>query len=96
MKNRYLQILAGFIGAMLLSIIGAAIFIEVLLPKETFKENLQEVISMGLQTKVLTLGALPNLLFFHLMVKKNKLYIARGVMIAVLLMAVVFAVLKLK
>lgn len=89
------QVLAGTILGLMVSAIGSFVFVLVLLPNNPLQDTFSKLLTSGLLTKVITLGSLPNALVFHLLIKNKRDYIARGVLMAVILLAVLFAILKM-
>lgn len=86
------KILIGLLFALLISCTGSFLFIWMLMPKE--EVSYAKLYEMDLLTKVIALGTLPNVLLFHWFLRKNQIYKARGVLLAVLLVALTFAYLK--
>lgn len=95
MNNIVKQVLAGTVLGLLVSALGSFIFMLILLPINDLQDTFNKLLTSGLLTKVITLGTLPNAVVFHLLIKNKRDYIARGVLMAVILLAVLFAVLKM-
>lgn len=95
MNNKAKQVFAGFLLGLMVSAIGSFVFVMILLPKYSFEKLFFGLVESGLLTKVITLGTLPNAIVFHLLIKKKRDYIAKGVLSVVVSMAVFFAVLKM-
>lgn len=92
MSNLYKKILLGFVLALLVSCLGSVLFVWILLPKE--EGDYTKLYQTDLLTKVIALGTLPNVLIFHWFLKKNQIYKARGILLAVIVVALTFAYLK--
>lgn len=95
MNNIYKQILIGTVLGLVVSAIGAVLYITIMFPKQSIENVFVKLFESGLITKVITLGTLPNVLVFHLLIKRNQIYKARGVLMAVVLLALFFAFLKI-
>ena len=89
------KVLAGFILGLLVSVIGSFLFVLILLPSSNLQDTFHKLLTSGLLTKIMALGALPNAVVFHLLIKNNRDYIARGVLMAVMLLAILFVILKM-
>ena len=95
MNNLVKKVLAGTILGLTVSAIGSLFFIFILLRVDDLQDTLGKVFESGLFTKIITLGTLPNAFVFHLLIKNNRIYIARGVLMAVFILAILFAILKI-
>ncbi|MDO6738235.1 hypothetical protein [Wenyingzhuangia sp. 2_MG-2023] len=95
MNNIYKQILIGTVLGLVVSAIGAVLYVTIMFPKQSIENVFVKLFESGLITKVITLGTLPNVLVFHLLIKRNQIYKARGVLMAVVLLALFFAFLKI-
>ncbi|MGY5354418.1 hypothetical protein [Wenyingzhuangia sp. IMCC45467] len=89
------QVLAGTVLGLLVSTLGSFIFVLILLPTNDLQDTFNKLLTSGLLTKIITLGTLPNAIVFHLLIKSKRDYMARGVLMAVILLAVLFAILKI-
>lgn len=94
MDNIKKDILVGALVGLIVGFLGATLYIVVMFPGASVIENYKRLYNSGLLSKVITLGTLPNVLVFHLFVKRNLVYKARGVLLAVIILAVLFAILK--
>lgn len=88
------KVMAGLILGLTVSGLGSLLFVLILLPSDNLQDTFQKLLISGLLTKIMALGALPNAIVFHLLIKNKRDYIARGVLMAVLLLAIVFVILK--
>lgn len=89
------DILIGFLLAVLVSAIGSVLYISIVFPKRELQDTFAKLYEAELLTKVIALGTLPNAFVFQFFIKRNQIYKARGVLLAVLLVALTFAYLKL-
>ncbi|WP_111706458.1 hypothetical protein [Lutibacter citreus] len=80
------EILIGFLVAIVATLIGSYIFIE-LFSKFNFNRSLELIKEGDLGGKVLMLGALANFFVFFVFLKKKQIYRARGVLIETFLVA---------
>lgn len=92
MTNFYLKILTGFVLAILVTCIGTVLFAWLLV--SIGEGDYSKLYQRELLTKVIALGTLPNVLIFHWFLKKNQIYKARGILLAVIVVALTFAYLK--
>jgi len=88
------NILLGLLLGIAVSVFGAVLYVMFMFNEQNLNQAFRKLFYSGLITKVIALGTLPNALVFHFLVKQNKIYIARGVLMAVVVLALVFAVLK--
>ncbi len=80
-----------FIGAFLALLtcgIGSFVFIE-LVAQMNFVEGLLFYKTHGLLGKIITLGAILNLILFFILLKKNKELMARGVVLGLILITII-------
>lgn len=93
------NVLIGFIVGLIANIIGLFIAATVLGKMSQNSENLIDVIksaqSEGFLGKLLSLGAILNLIVFFAFLKKNQDYKARGVLLATICVAVFTFLIKL-
>lgn len=80
--------------ALIIAVIGAVLCTFALMPKAPLQENIERLFETGMITKVLALGALPNAFVFHLLIKKNQFYMARGVVMGVFVITIGFIIYK--
>ena len=88
------NVLKGFGVGMLVTLVGASLYILVMFKQFDLIQAYQTLFKNGLLAKVITLGTLPNVLVFHYFIKQQKFYHARGVLMAVVVLALFFAYLK--
>ncbi|MGY6647226.1 hypothetical protein [Wenyingzhuangia sp. IMCC45574] len=91
----YKDILIGFALAVLISMVGSILYIKAVLPANELQETIAKLYQGGLVTKVIALGTIPNVFVFQFLIKRNQIYKARGILLAVLLVALAFAYVKL-
>lgn len=77
-------ILLGFFGA----ILGSFIFIESF-TNYSFVEGIAAIKSGGNLGKIITLGAILNLVIFFFLLKKNEEVMARGVVLATIILTII-------
>ncbi|WP_445455873.1 hypothetical protein [Flavobacterium sp. HNIBRBA15423] len=87
-KDIFIGLLIGLIGAFLGTFIALQIF-----TKQGFIEGFKIMKNAGMIGKVITLGCVPNLLVFFLLLKKNKDIMARGVVLAMFLLVIITLIL---
>lgn len=86
--------LVAGLGFLIVSLIFTAMLSRGVNGGYTFTEEYTRLLYSDALPKLLTLGTLPNLLLFHLFIKKRMDYKARGVLLTVFVLAIVFVVLK--
>ncbi|WP_010134902.1 hypothetical protein [Ochrovirga pacifica] len=94
-KKLLKQTSIGFIVALCVCVLGVLFYVLVFLPKGEISHIFATLYKNKLLTKVISLGAIPNVLLFHWFLKKHQIYHARGVLIAMMLLALFFVFLKL-
>ena len=82
-----LDILIGFIIGIITSLIGSYLFIK-LFTNFDLSNGLQTIKQYGYLGKVITLGTVLDLLLFLFLLKRNKELMARGVVFAVIVLAI--------
>ncbi|MFQ3173820.1 MAG: hypothetical protein ACI9WT_000970 [Flavobacterium sp.] len=82
-----IDILIGFILGLFASLLGSYLFI-VLFTDFDFKTGVQAMKFQGSLGKLITLGSILNLLIFGILLKLDKELMARGILLAVILMAI--------
>ena len=70
-------------------IVGTLVFLLLKMPKLVSVEGFQTIREQGIMGKLITLGAVINLLLFFILLKKNKDLMARGVVLATIVLAFV-------
>lgn len=87
-KDIFIGLFIGLIGAFLGTFIALQIF-----TKQGFIEGFKIMKNAGMIGKLITLGCVPNLLIFFLLLKKNKDIMARGVVLAMFLLVIITLIL---
>lgn len=85
---RKIDVLIGVLIGLLGAVIGSFIFIEVF-TKYTFMEGILIMKSEGNLGKIITLGAILNLIIFFILLKKNKEMLARGVVLGTIILTII-------
>lgn len=85
---RNLDLYWGVIMAVVTTIIGSFIFIELFAEMDFFR-GLLFYKSHGLLGKIITLGAILNLILFFVLLKRNKDLMARGVIFGMILITII-------
>ncbi len=88
------DVIIGFIIGILANIIGIAIYI-LLFSKEGFEGTLKSAVNFNFIGKLVSLGAILNLIVFFILIKMNQDNKARGVLMATLLAAIIVIVNKI-
>jgi hypothetical protein len=83
-----IDLLTGFIIGILASILGSFIFIT-FFTDYTFLGGIQVMKSQGKLGKIITLGSILDLVAFAILLKLNKELMARGVVLAVIILTLV-------
>ena len=86
MKAR--DLIIGVLLSMITCGIGSFIFIELFTGMD-FYRGLEFYKTNGLLGKIITLGAILNLILFFILLKKNKDMTARGVILGLILLAII-------
>jgi hypothetical protein len=81
------DLLIGFLIGILAAFIGAFLFLRLFTELRTFAD-LQIAKEEGILGKVMTLGAILNLLLFFLLLKFKKELMARGIVLATIILAI--------
>jgi len=81
------EIVIGFVIGILASILGSFIFISFFTHFD-FVNGIQIMKSQGKLGKIITLGSILDLVAFGILLKFNKEIMARGVVLAVMLIAI--------
>lgn len=81
------DILIGFVIGILASALGSYLFIT-LFTNFTFISGIQIMKSEGKLGKIMTLGSILDLIAFAILLKLNKEIMARGVVLAVIIIAI--------
>ncbi len=83
-KDLIIGILLGIIGA----IVGCFIFLE-FFTNFGFIDGVTEMKKRGILNKVITLGAILNLIIFFILLQKNKDVMAKGVVLAMFIITII-------
>jgi hypothetical protein len=86
MKSK--DLIIGVLLAILTCAIGSFVFIEFFTGME-FYRGLEFYKTHGLLGKIITLGAILNLIVFFVLLKKNKDFIGRGIILGMILLTIV-------
>lgn len=81
------DLLIGFAIGILASLIGSYLFITLVM-KNDFVLGLNYIKSQGYLGKIITLGAILNVIVFFILLKFNKEIMARGVILATIILAI--------
>ncbi len=82
MKNK-IDVLLGFVIGIICSIFGCFLFIQ-LFTKFTFLAGIELLKADGKLGKIITIGTVLDLVVFWVLLKSNKDFMARGVILAVI------------
>lgn len=85
---RKIDLFYGFLIGVLASFVGVFLFIELFTEYE-FQTAISTIKAEGKLGKLITLGAILNILVFFLLLKLNKELMARGVVLATILLTFV-------
>ncbi|MET0760514.1 MAG: hypothetical protein ABWZ56_08845 [Flavobacterium sp.] len=83
-----IDLLYGFLIGIVASFIGSYIFIEAF-TEYTFLDGIQVMKAKGNLGKIITLGAILNLVIFFGLLKINKELMARGVILAMIILTII-------
>jgi heme/copper-type cytochrome/quinol oxidase subunit 4 len=84
----YKDILIGFFLGILAAFLGILLFLSLFTDYNLFR-NFYSLRVLGLMGKIITLGAILNLILFLFLMKKDKELMARGVLIATILLGII-------
>ena len=85
--NNKIHLLYGFLLGLALSFVGAYLYVT-LLTEFDFIQGVEIIKSQNNLGKLITLGAIPNLIAFFLLLKIKKDMWARGVVLATIALAI--------
>lgn len=88
------EVLIGFIIGLLANIIGIVLYI-ILFSKEGIEGTIKSAVNFNFIGKLVSLGAILNLVVFFILIKMNQDNKARGVLLATLLAAIIVIVNKI-
>ncbi|MFZ4105578.1 hypothetical protein [Flavobacterium sp.] len=83
------DLLIGFFMGIIACILGTLGFLFLKMPKLVSVEGFHTIREQGIMGRLITLGAVINLLLFFILLKKNKDLMARGVVLATIVLAFV-------
>ena len=83
-----IDVMWGVLISIIVSVIGCFIFIE-FVAKLDFTYGIAFYKSQGLLGKIITLGAILNLILFFILLKLNKDLMARGVVLGMIILTVI-------
>lgn len=87
-KSKIFDLIIGFFIGVLSSILGCFLFITFVM-KQDFIAGLNDINAQGYLGKIMTLGAIMNVVVFFILLKYNKDIIARGVILATIILTVI-------
>jgi len=82
-----IELLIGFVIGILTSILGSYLFITIFTNFD-FISGIQTMKTDGQLGKIMTLGSILDLIVFGILLKMNKEIMARGVVLAVIIIAI--------
>ena len=88
------DVIIGFIIGLLANIVGIIIYI-LLFSKEGFEGAIQSAINFSFIGKLVSLGAILNLIVFFILIRMNEDHKARGVLLATLMAAIIVIINKI-
>jgi hypothetical protein len=83
-----IDLLIGFLIGIFAAILGAILFLKSFTEVQTLRD-LHIVKEQGIMGKVITLGAIFNIIIFFIFLKKNKELMARGIVLATISLAII-------
>lgn len=83
-----IDLLWGVLCSFLVTLLGSYIFIEAFTGYH-FMDGITFFKSQGLLGKIITLGAILNILLFYILLKFNKELMARGVILGMILLTII-------
>lgn len=83
------EVLIGFVVGMIANAIGLILAIFIFGNGENIEISIQQSIAQGFFSKLVSIGAVLNLIAFFLFIKLKRDYRARGVILATILIAIV-------
>lgn len=81
------DLLIGFFIGIVSALLGAILFLKLFTEVQTLND-FHIVREQGILGKVLTLGAILNIIIFFILLKKNKELMARGIVLATIILAI--------
>jgi hypothetical protein len=83
------EVLTGFVVGLIANVIGLIITIFIFGNGDGIETTIRQSISQGFFSKLVSIGAILNLIAFFLFIKLKRDYRARGVILATVLVAIV-------
>ena len=88
------DLFAGLVLGLIIGLLGTLVVILIMTKgNQSLSNGFQYMRNIGSIGKVITLGAVPNLLLFFYLLKKNKEMMARGIILALFILTIVTLVL---
>lgn len=88
------DVVLGFLMGVIANLVGIAIYI-LLFSKEGFVETIRSAFVLNFIGKLVSLGAILNLIIFFIFIKNNQDHKARGVLLATLMAAIIVIINKI-
>jgi hypothetical protein len=85
---RKIDLLIGFFIGIIVALIGAGLFLRFFTEVRTIND-LHIVREQGILGKVITLGAVLNIIMFFLLLQMKKELMARGIVLATIILAII-------
>ncbi|MDT8347613.1 MAG: hypothetical protein RQ756_07400 [Flavobacteriaceae bacterium] len=82
------EIFIGFLVGVLANVVGMFLYVQAF-SKLSFESTIDSAIEQGFLGKIIVLGAIANVFPSFVFLKKNKIYRARGVLIATMMAALI-------
>ncbi|WP_040281460.1 membrane protein [Psychroserpens damuponensis] len=92
MKNK--DIVIGIVIGLACSCVGLVVVLLIFGKGNSINDSLDIAINQGVFTKLMSMGAIPNLAAFFLFIKKNQDAKAQGVLIATVMVAVTTLIIR--
>lgn len=86
------DLLIGFFIGIITALLGTILFLKMFTEVQTIND-FHIVREQGILGKVITLGAILNIIIFFILLKKNKELMARGIVLATIVLALLTVVL---
>ncbi|WP_290802937.1 hypothetical protein [Flavobacterium sp.] len=83
-KDIFIGLIIGLLGAFIGTFFALQFF-----TKQGFIEGFRIMRQAGMIGKVITLGSVPNLILFFILLKKNKDLMARGIILAMFILVII-------
>ena len=82
------EVLRGFLVGLIANAVGFLLAVLIFGTHDSIEVNITQSISQGFFTKLVSIGAVMNLIAFFLFLKMKRDYRARGVILATILIAI--------